>query len=154
MEIAGYGLTLDVPDGWAGRIYQNEPAGDEITKPIIQAANVPFAIADDDDIASATVMGMGPGGVVISIYELEATPSFSNPIFGFEDVHGAVTIRPGDAWRVENVPWRCATFVRRIKRAGRYFQVRVVFGDAFAPGSVFASANRALVTFRVEPAGS
>lgn len=151
MQINGYGLTVDVPDGWYGQIYQRDAGPNETTKPIIQLSTTPLAPPlTDDDVASGTTLKMGTTDAVICVYELEPSPGFSNPALGFEPVESSVVVRPGDLARIENVPPGFSCFLRRIRMTGRYFQVRAVFGSNPAPPRTFAEVNRVLVSFSVQ----
>lgn len=151
MQINGYGLSLEAPEGWYGRIYQRDAAPDEITRPIIHVSNAPLSSLQDDDTLAGTMNSMGANGVTIAIYEFEMPPG-GNPALGFGDVLAGPNVRPEDNERIQNVPENFGTFVRRIRSGGRYFLIRVVFGSEQAPARLFAQVNQTLGTFRVQAA--
>jgi hypothetical protein len=136
MQIEGFGLTVDLPAGWYGRIYTNTEGSDAPRSSIFQAASVPIPDSDDD-ILTATSQLIGPDGAMIMLFESPYYPSFNGQ---FEAVSGPPTLRPADAqagWEGMN-PLQ-SIFVRRMVINSRYFQLRVVFGsqpDFNALGSV------------------
>src|SRR6266849_142188 len=147
-SINAYGLSLELPDGWFGRIYQRDSGAGEITKPIIHASNAPLSSIEDDDTLAGTMNSMGSRGVTIAIFELEPLPGFSDPAMGFGDVSGGASLRPEDSRNIQGVPSNFLSFVRRIRSSGRYFQVRVVFGADRAPVDLYSEVNGLLASFR------
>jgi hypothetical protein len=148
MKIDGYGLSVDVPQGWYGRIYQREAGPEEVTKPIVHLANAPLSDANADDVLQGTMEAMGRDGVAVAVYELEPLPGFANPELGFGDAGAAIGVRPGDTAHIQGVPSEFLTLLRRVRFANRYFQIRVVFGASQARPELFAQVNRILGSFR------
>ena len=73
-RVSGEGLSIDLRDGWDGRIYYNPDAGERV----LQFANLPLdpvpPAGPEDDLASRTRGGMGPGDVVVVLRELTYCP--------------------------------------------------------------------------------
>jgi hypothetical protein len=66
MRLEGYGIQVDVPDGWEGRIFRHEGG-----EPTLHVANfaLPF---EDGDFGAASVASMGAGGVFLALTEFGA----------------------------------------------------------------------------------
>jgi hypothetical protein len=64
-RISGYGISVDLPPGWEGRLYRR-PGG----LPILHAGSFPLP-EDDGDFATGAAASMPPGGVVTALLEYE-----------------------------------------------------------------------------------
>ena len=68
MRLAAYGISLELPRGWDGRIYRRPGAG-----PTLHAANFQLA-ADDADFGSGATGRMPQGGIFLALKEYAAGP--------------------------------------------------------------------------------
>jgi hypothetical protein len=151
-QIAGYGLRVDLPEGWDGRI--RGPAGVSFG-PHLHAAN--FELPEpDDDVASAARGGMNEGQVTIVV--IDVTTALARDVRGpqdrYEPIELPVSIRAEDFTdRVEAVDPDHASARRQFSVEGRSLEVRVEFGTDPAPDPLVAEANTVLSTLSVEPVG-
>jgi hypothetical protein len=60
--IRGLGLSIGLPVGWDGRIYENDTG-----LRVVQAAGVRLASGDDDS-GSETMRAMGSDGIIVSVW--------------------------------------------------------------------------------------
>jgi hypothetical protein len=68
MKLAAYGISLELPRGWDGRIYRRHDAS-----PTLHAAN--FQLPEDDaDFGSGATGRMPPGGIFLALKEYAAGP--------------------------------------------------------------------------------
>lgn len=68
MKLSAYGISLQLPRGWNGRIYRRPDAS-----PTLHAAN--FALpADDGDFGSGATGHMPQGGIFVALKEYAAGP--------------------------------------------------------------------------------
>lgn len=68
MRLAAYGIALDLPRGWDGRIYRRPGAS-----PTLHAANFSLP-ADDADFGSTATARMPPGGIFLALKEYQPGP--------------------------------------------------------------------------------
>ena len=65
MKLAAYGMTVELPSGWEGRIYRR-PGGDAT----LHAGSFPLPV-DDADFGSGTVAAMNGDGAFVVLTEYE-----------------------------------------------------------------------------------
>src|SRR5206468_10250400 len=75
MRLSNYGITVDLPATWEGRIYRR-PQG----FPILQAATFPLPL-EDGDFGSGAVASMGSSDTFAALLEYDPELSFTG-IFG------------------------------------------------------------------------
>ena len=141
-RVERYGLRVDLPPGWHGRIHVREggAAADLI------AATVPLA-PRDDDYGSRIRPRMRAGDVLILLWEYEPPASaIKRWRAGFPQARIPIRVRPPDLTSMEGI----GTAVNRSLRfAGRYFQLVIVFGRRKPSAADFARANRGLAGLRI-----
>ena len=74
--LASLGLSVTLPDGWDGRIYQRRAAAIETqasTHPVLHAANFPLPM-ERGDFGSGAVERMGPDHVFVVLLEHHPPP--------------------------------------------------------------------------------
>src|SRR5205823_2647315 len=118
-RVSGEGLSIDLRDGWDGRIFYNPDAGERV----LQFANLPLdpvpPAGPEDDLASRTRGGMGPGDVVVVLRELTYCPCA-----GFEHRDLPVSVTPiGGGGGIEGVDPTHAFGRVRFENGGRYFDL-------------------------------
>jgi hypothetical protein len=152
MRIDGYGIGIDVPTGWEGRIYKrpDDPADPGTRFPVLQLANFPLPV-EDGDFGSAAVSSMGAGGVFIVLMEfgpdyvaLASFPVISLPLAPsaseFDPASLQVTI-PGQAG-----------IQRFLTVNGRAFCLYIVVGSLMNVGNLAQQVVQVLKSLSVEPA--
>lgn len=79
--LSGFRLTIALPDGWDGRVFQRPSPDGSPTFPVLQAGN--FSIPTDaGDFGNGAYTEMGPTGLFLSLVEYDPNarrdPLFSN----------------------------------------------------------------------------
>jgi hypothetical protein len=151
MRVSGYGISIDLPKGWEGRIYRRRPAN---AYPILHAGS--FALPQGDgDFGGDAIASMSEGDVFLALLEydgaLAGTGLFNEPTL------------PLPLRRSDLSP---AAFPRRISgRVGvqrfftehrRPFCLYAVIGsaDVVPPRAAVKEANRILRTVSIERLGA
>jgi hypothetical protein len=161
--IEAYGITVDVPPGWEGRIFKRQQAGElraaevpgpsapmgELTLPVVHVATVALP-ADIADYGSDVVGDLGPSDALVVVKE-----------FGPESVGQALFARPGIPRVLSPDDFSPSTLQRTIagqagvqiffEEAGRPFCVYVVLGDYNRRHEVVPAVNQVLATITVVP---
>jgi hypothetical protein len=146
VELSGYGITLDLPPRWEGRIYKR-PEGD----PTLHAGNFPLPV-EDGDFGSRALAAMGSDGAFLVVTEYERT-------LARRGLFSPVAPAPLPATSELN-PWalvrvRQGQFgIQRFMTIGdRAFCVYLVVGTVPSPSVLLADVNVVLRTLSVVPAG-
>lgn len=74
-RLSAYGVDVDLPDGWDGRIYQRDNEGDAGSRRALHAANFPLP-PNRGDYGGGVTEGMGGEDVFVSLVEFH--PDNSN----------------------------------------------------------------------------
>jgi hypothetical protein len=148
--LEGYGLGIQLPEGWDGRI--RGPEGTSFG-PHLHAAN--FELPEpDDDVASVARGEMSADQVTLVV--IDVTTALARDVRGpqeaYEPAELPVRIRAEDFTdRVEAVDPDHAFARRQFSVAGRSLEIRVEFGTDPAPEGLLADANDVLASLTVEP---
>jgi hypothetical protein len=147
VEILGYGISVDLPTGWEGRIYKR-PEGD----PTLHAGNFPLPV-EDGDFGSRALAAMGSGGAFFAVTEYDQALASQGlfapgspaplPVAPELDPNALLRIRPGQSG-----------LQRFITIGGRPFCVYVVVGSVPSAGALLAQANQVLQTVSIVPRGA
>jgi hypothetical protein len=145
VELSGYGITVDLPSRWEGRIYKR-PEGD----PTLHAANFPLPL-EDGDFGSGALAAMHAGGAFLVATEYERalagrglfSPVAPAPLPATSEL---------DPWALLRVRRGQFGIQRFITIGGRPFCVYVVVGSDPSPSALLAEANGVLRTLSVVPA--
>lgn len=91
--IESFGLSVDLPTGWDGAIFRNDPdpverAAGGVDNPVLHAANFPLP-ARRGDFGSGAVEIMGRGGVLVCLVEYNRE-SATTALFAREGVPRSV----------------------------------------------------------------
>ncbi len=137
MRLAAYGISIDLPRGWHGRIYRR--AGAQAT---LHAAN--FALpSDDGDFGSGALAHMPEHGVFLALKEYEA----------------GAELRPGVglyASRSLPLPLQQSNFNPRALQVGRPRQAgfqHFFTASGERPFCLYAVISTALIPFGLAPFG-
>jgi hypothetical protein len=141
VRLSAHGISLELPQGWDGRIWSREGGG-----PVVHAANVPLP-PSDGDFATLAAQSLPADGVVVVLVDYgpadAGTPLFANaPPTGID---------PGEL--------RPQTLLRRrpgqrglqrfFTSAGRAMCLYVVVGSAAHAADLSAAVSGVLATLRV-----
>lgn len=91
MRMAGFGMTLELPAAWDGRLYRRHATDGEETYPVLHAATFPLP-NDRGDYGSGAVDVMGPRDVFVALREFDRA-SANTALFA---AAGMPKLRPGD----------------------------------------------------------
>jgi hypothetical protein len=161
-----YGISVDVPGGWDGRIFRRQQQGQqraaevpgpaapmgEVTMPVVQVATVPLP-ADIADYGSDVVSDLGPTDALIVLKEFDS-----------KNVGQALFARQGLPRSLDPDAFSPSTLQRTIDgQAGaqifftaenRAFCVYVVVGSFDRRAEVIAAINQVLASISLEPSES
>jgi hypothetical protein len=145
MMLQGFGLSIELPSGWSGRIYTETDGPDAPACSIVQAASV--AIANNDDcILTSTRQNFGPADACIMLFE---SPARSSLDALYEAATLPASLAPSNfapGWH--GITPGQPTFVRRMRLNSRYFQLQAIFGST-PTVSQLALINQLLATLQV-----
>ena len=141
-NLAAYGVTLELPAGWDGRIAER-PGG------LTVAHAATFALpAQDGDFALGTTQKLPPGGVVVALVEYERKLA-GTPLFAAQ----------GPPDRLAASDFSPVTLLRRVAgqsglqrfftTAGRAFCLYVVVGSSRPSPALAAQASAVASSLRV-----
>jgi len=143
MRLRGYGIEIDLPDGWEGKIYRRPGA-----RPILHAGN--FALpAGDGDFGTKAIPVMRGNGVFVALAEYD-------PAVGgrglFLPPGPGLPIRPGDTNpRAMPRPVRRRAGIQRFfTDQARAFGLFLAVGTEFGIEEPLRKANEVLGTLRIK----
>jgi hypothetical protein len=141
-SVEGFGLRMDVPDGWDRRIFWTTAD----LGPVIQAATFPLPPAGSDFNRTA-VVGMGEGDVLLTLHEYVTVC----PCTRFDPVELPLTVVEDDR---KHLPW-LEDGHRYLQRAflhgDRWFIAGVEFGSDPPPAELRRQVDEALASLEVDP---
>lgn len=136
--LSGYGLSIELPPGWDGRLYRRP--GDGTTG--LQAANFQLP-EEDDDLASAARRDLVSSGIVIgALVGDTASPSW------WTHATLPVEIRRSDFAPYEGFEWRTAA-IRHLIVGERSALVFAAFDVAHPRDEILVKANAVLATVEI-----
>jgi len=153
VAMAAHDITVDLPPGWDGEIYQRpgegftpslRPGGAGIVNPVMHLANFALPVPRGD-FGGGAVELMGKGAVFISLFEHERAAA-GTPLFASEGVPWPLRPDDFDPNRMQRpLPGQSGAqwFFRS---AGRAFCLYVVLGSHARRAVLVREANRALAT--------
>lgn len=149
--LRAYGIQVDLPDGWDGRIYRRDGA-----EPVLHAASFPLP-SGDGDFGTKAMAALPPGGAFVAMpqYGLDLAGS---GLFATQGL--PIPIAAGElSAKAFARPLAGLVAVQRFfSEGGRPFCLYVVVSrSAGTPDAVngpLAQANHVLATVRIEPLGS
>ncbi|HEY3209296.1 MAG TPA: hypothetical protein VGL18_05820 [Actinomycetota bacterium] len=146
MELSGYGIAVDLPSGWEGRIYKR-PEGD----PTLHAGNFPLPV-EDGDFGSRALAAMGSGGAFLVVTEYEQSLG-RRGLFAPEAPAPLPATSELDAWALLRVRLGQFGIQRFMTIGGRPFCVYLVVGTVPSPSGLLAEANVVLRSLSIVPTG-
>jgi hypothetical protein len=141
-----YGLSLTLPSGWSGRIYNEQPAGSPIAANL-QAGNFPLP-AEDDDVGTSAAKVMHPDSVLLILWEALGTGGG----FHYQKLSGPPQLAPQDSTvPLEGFPPDHALARIFFETAGRKFELIAEFGQSRLTPALLDEANGVLKTLAITP---
>lgn len=141
MRLSAHGISLDLPQGWDGRIWSREGGG-----PVVHAANIPLP-PSDGDFATLATRFLPADGVVVCLID-----------YGTADAGTPLYASPAPA-RINPAELRPQTLLRRrpgqrgVQRfftsSGRAMCLYVVVGSAAHAADLAAAVSDVLATLTV-----
>jgi hypothetical protein len=147
VELTGYGITVDLPSGWEGRIYKR-PEGD----PTLHAGNFPLPV-EDGDFGSRALAAMGGGGAFLVVTEYERGLA-GQGLFGPDAPVPLPVTSELDPWALLRVRRGQFGIQRFMTVGGRPFCVYLVVGAVPSPSTLLARVNAVLRSLSIVPQGS
>jgi len=145
-----YGLSLELPKGWIGRIYD---ANRGTQPPIADLQAGSFLTADDldllkdSDLGSGVAQDMQPADILILVWETLGSGGFD-----YEPLLSAPQIGPDNLMTaLEGMPTGHAVGRVFFSTEGRAFDLMVEFGTLSPEPAQLDRANQVLRTLRVGP---
>jgi hypothetical protein len=144
VKIRGYGIEIDLPDGWEGRIYKREDG-----RPVMHAGDFPIP-ARDGDFGGDAVSSMDGRGVFVALAEFDPLVA-GRGLFGAPDP--GFPIRPRDvSHRAMNQTRPGLAGVQRFfTTRGRAFCLYLVVGSQPDRHTLLEAANAVLETLAIGP---
>jgi hypothetical protein len=144
MEISGYGISVDLPGGWEGRLYKR-PEGD----PTLHAATFPLPL-EDGDFGGLAVASMQDDDAFMVLTEYERALS-DRGLFAPKGLPASLSEDDLDPMALQRIrPGRFGV-QRFFTQASRAFCLYVVVGSQPSPGTLLARANGVLKTISITP---
>jgi hypothetical protein len=146
MELTGYGIRVDLPRGWEGRIYKR-PEGD----PTLHAGNFPLPV-EDGDFGSRALAAMGSGGAFLVATEYDPALA-GHGLFAEEAPAPLPADTDLDPMALQRTRRGQFGVQRFMTIGGRAFCVYVVVGMVPNPSELLGRANEVLQTLSIVPPG-
>jgi hypothetical protein len=146
--VAGEGLRIEIPESWDGRVYYNADA----EGPVMQLANFPLEpvppAGPEDDVASRSRSGMGPGQVVVVMREVTS----DCPCAGFDPADLPVSLHPTPGSAFEGIDPSHSSDRLTFTTGGRSFDLWGDFGSSDPNPELVRQVQEALATLQIKPA--
>ena len=146
--VSGYGLSIQLPAGWNGRIYRPSPA-DAIT---LEAATVPLAPTGDGSFEQ-TEQAMGAGDAYIRLSDIGAPPPYLGKEHTWQRASLPISVDPTSVQRYLEGQSLPANIIRPLVIKNRAITVYVGFGSSPSPAAM-KQVNQVLSSLSVAPSSS
>jgi hypothetical protein len=161
--IAAYGLGVDTPAGWEGRIFRRVQTGEvraaeapgppapmgEHTFPLVQVATVPLP-ADAADFGSDVVSELGPNDALVVLKEFDPREA-TQPLFAGGGMPRSLAVGDFSPATLQRRLDGQAGFQAFFREAGRAFCLYVVLGGDSNRAAVVPRVNGILSTMKIDP---
>jgi hypothetical protein len=138
--ISGYGMSLDVPDGWRGRIFKRNA----YTVSLLRAANFPTYLGSGH--LNGLMRRMPEDGINVEVADYEIPAGERSPVWTEASLPIEIDRSDFDMFEGVTAP---AFALRQVVVNGRTIGVGVGFGQAEPDDALLAEANRVLAGLRV-----
>lgn len=153
MRISDFGIRVDVPAGWYGRLFQIVQP--EVSPPTLHVSSRPLVERDDrmSNYASLTASAMGADDATIALLSWSREP---RQVFDGLKVERLSTpdplqVGPEHFLPVQGVPGTQSAAYRLFTKNGRYFSLRIVFGSNNPSASLLQTVNGILSSIVIGP---
>ncbi len=147
-QLSAAGLTLELLQGWTGKIGRLLTIDGSPGPTKLAAAS--FALPEgDDDFGTEAIKRMSPADARIVMLEYDPPPHPSGWAGQFPALEGPLGIRAGDFTSFEGIPSEHAFARRTFSVTGRYFDVWVDFATPEARDRLLGDVNASLGTLLV-----
>jgi hypothetical protein len=143
--VSGYGLSIQLPAGWNGRIYRTSPS-DAIT---LEAATVPLAPTGDGSFEQ-TEQTMGADDAYIRLSDIGAPPPYLGKEHTWQKVTLPISVDAASVQRYVEGQSLPANIVRPLVIKNRAITVYVGFGSSPSAASM-KQVNQVLSSLSVAP---
>ncbi len=146
--LTGFGLSIDLPIGWDGRLYSRDDGAS--ARAALHAATFPLP-NERGDFGSGAVELMGRNDVLVVLLEYDRAQT-AQPLFAGQGAPAALdpaAFSPGALQRSRPGQAGAQAF---FSAAGRAFCLYVVLGNFAARDGLVALANQVVGAIRIHPA--
>lgn len=161
-ELSAYGLSVDPPSGWEGRIIRRAEAGEaraadvpgpaappgELTFPVVHVATIPLPI-DMADYGSDVVTELGEDDALVILKEFEPA-SVSQPLFASPGMPRPLDPGAFDPAVLQRRLDGQAGYQAFFNEAGRAFCLYVILGSYDRRVQTVIRVNEVLATLRID----
>ena len=162
-ELEAYGLAVEVPTGWEGRVFRRAEAGQpqasnvagaaappgELTFPVVHVATVPIP-NDAADYGSDVVVDLGPDDAFIVLKEFDAS-DVAQPLFARDGMPRSLAAEDFDPAALQRQLSGQAGRQVFFHENGRAFCLYVVLGSFNRRLQVVPAVNAVLGGIRIDP---
>lgn len=143
LSVDGFGIRLDLPGGWDGRVTFVEG----MTGPLVEAATFQLPPANPGALFEAA-RAMGPDELVLSIRDYTS----ACPCEAFQPTSLPITFGPEnfESWRPDFLERTLAFAHRAVEVGGRALDMWVMFGSNPPPQEQLDGVNRALSSLQLD----
>jgi hypothetical protein len=145
--ISGYGMSIELPSGWTGRIFKR----DALSAAVLRAANFPLYLGTSMALASVA-SDIRDGGIFIEVSDLEL-PMPREPWEGWSRETAPIEVRRSDFGRYEGTV-APGFALRNVVVNGRSLMIGVGFATPAPDDALLARANQLLGSLRVAADGT
>jgi hypothetical protein len=145
--ISGYGMSIELPSGWTGRIFKR----DALSAAVLRAANFPLYLGTSMALASVA-SDIPDGGIFIEVSDLEL-PMPREPWEGWSRETAPIEVRRSDFGRYEGTV-APGFALRNVVVNGRSLMIGVGFATPAPDDALLARANQLLGSLRVAADGT
>jgi len=146
VELTGYGIAVELPSGWEGRIYKR-PEGD----PTLHAGNFPQPV-EDGDFGSRSLNAMGSTGAFLVVTEYDRTLA-DRGLFSTQAPAPLPATSELSPFALQRTRPGQLGIQRFMTIGGRPFCVYVVVGTEPSPSRLLADVNAVLRSLAINGIG-
>lgn len=161
MELSGFGVTMQLPAGWDGRVYRRSEqvvrtapgitAAPIESRPVLHAASFPLP-PRRGDFGSNAVEIMSSTDVFVVLFEYEPAAA-RTPLFAQRGLPGALRAEDFRPDALQRTIAGQAGVQRFFNDAGRAYCLYVVLGSYERRGQLVRVVNEILASVSIGPAG-
>lgn len=148
-RLSGFGIGIDLPQGWDGRIWLRQGEhGQPDARATLHAASFPLPL-DRGDFGSGAVEAMGPADVLLTLLEYEPGCT-AKPLFAREGIPSPLDADGFSPTALQRSIRGQAGAQAFFCASARAFCLYVVLGSYGRRAALAAVANQALATLTID----